>query len=733
MDTNPLRHGGFTLPSQEGMDKETLMLASKWGADAIRDSDGTQLSDDLLDLGLDVYSTLCLIRLDQDWARKHPEALQQMVLCTERITCKGEGPLSVYLLEQYFDQQFQVNWKSDPAKYWEVIDRTSGEVVSADQWKTDADAGTVVLSNPLPFHEYTVSFLAYQVWETTSMYNHLTNDWGDRPHQMPVDPRHPQTRAHLETLLQEWIDRHPRTAVVRFTSMAYQFSVMRGASSKRLYRDWAGYHGTVSPLAFDVFEATYGYRIRPETFVQAGYRSHTDAVPDKAYLDWIRFTEDFLMDLVKSWVDRVHANGKKAYFFYCDHYIGMEPYRERFHELGLDGVISPVIDGPEYRKNADCTENMVREVRMYPYFFPTEGERPVFAEGGDPVKECRYRWQHVRRALLRNCVDRIGYGGYLDLAMQYPEFLDTVEEVAREFRFIKHHGGQTGPYNHGVKVGVLTAWGRMRSWHSEGAADFGFLECLSGLPFDVQFISFEEVVAGKAAAFDVLINYGPEGTSWSGGQHWLNPEVLVRLRQFVFEGGALVGVHEPTAIHSGGRYFQLADVFGVDKRHVLARNTECLAEPLRGARHPIISGMETAEILEQLGCESGVSVTGEGVTLLAGTKENVGLAVHEYGKGRSVFMAREAYSVQLCALLKRVLFWAGKVELHNQVVAWDATSPAVETAYFPSKQTCIVINNTVESVDFTLHDAMGTGHKLSLGPLGIKGFSVEAGNLGSEL
>jgi hypothetical protein len=54
------------------MDKETLELARKWGADAIRDSDGTELSADLLDLGLDVYSTLCLIRMDQEWAKANP-------------------------------------------------------------------------------------------------------------------------------------------------------------------------------------------------------------------------------------------------------------------------------------------------------------------------------------------------------------------------------------------------------------------------------------------------------------------------------------------------------------------------------------------------------------------------------------------------------------------------------------------------------------------------------------
>ena len=37
--------GGFTLPGESGQEKLTLELAKKWGADVIRDSDGTQLSD----------------------------------------------------------------------------------------------------------------------------------------------------------------------------------------------------------------------------------------------------------------------------------------------------------------------------------------------------------------------------------------------------------------------------------------------------------------------------------------------------------------------------------------------------------------------------------------------------------------------------------------------------------------------------------------------------------------
>ena len=36
--------GGFTLPGEAGYEDLTLRLAEEWGADVIRDSDGTKLS-----------------------------------------------------------------------------------------------------------------------------------------------------------------------------------------------------------------------------------------------------------------------------------------------------------------------------------------------------------------------------------------------------------------------------------------------------------------------------------------------------------------------------------------------------------------------------------------------------------------------------------------------------------------------------------------------------------------
>ena len=54
--------GGFTLPGEAGYEKLTLELAKKWGADVIRDSDGTELSPEITEAGYGIYSTICIIR-----------------------------------------------------------------------------------------------------------------------------------------------------------------------------------------------------------------------------------------------------------------------------------------------------------------------------------------------------------------------------------------------------------------------------------------------------------------------------------------------------------------------------------------------------------------------------------------------------------------------------------------------------------------------------------------------
>lgn len=54
-----VERGSFTLPGEAGYEKLTLELAEKWGADVIRDSDGTVLSDEITKAGWVIRKHCC--------------------------------------------------------------------------------------------------------------------------------------------------------------------------------------------------------------------------------------------------------------------------------------------------------------------------------------------------------------------------------------------------------------------------------------------------------------------------------------------------------------------------------------------------------------------------------------------------------------------------------------------------------------------------------------------------
>lgn len=92
--------GAFTLPGESGYEALTLALAERWGADVIRDSDGTQLSDEIINAGYGIYSTICIIRDHNEWATQNSDKLQQSFLITNPKVAV-EDYLSIYLMEDF--------------------------------------------------------------------------------------------------------------------------------------------------------------------------------------------------------------------------------------------------------------------------------------------------------------------------------------------------------------------------------------------------------------------------------------------------------------------------------------------------------------------------------------------------------------------------------------------------------------------------------------------------------
>ncbi|SCJ38480.1 D-galactosyl-beta-1-_4-L-rhamnose phosphorylase [uncultured Blautia sp.] len=109
--------GGFTLPGEAGYEALTLKMADKWGADVIRDSDGTVLSSEILNSGYGIYSTICIIRDHNEWAKAHPQQLQQTFLMTDPELASSDV-LEVEIMKGFFREQFQVNNTEAAMKYW---------------------------------------------------------------------------------------------------------------------------------------------------------------------------------------------------------------------------------------------------------------------------------------------------------------------------------------------------------------------------------------------------------------------------------------------------------------------------------------------------------------------------------------------------------------------------------------------------------------------------------------
>ncbi len=107
-------------------------------------------------------------------------------------------------------------------------------------------------------------------WDPTQMYNHITNNWGDKAKEIPFDVRYPNSKQHMADTLRAWCEANPKVDVVRFTTFFYHFTLFFNDKGKEKFVDWFGYGSSVSPKALEAFEQEYGYRLVAEDFIQAG-------------------------------------------------------------------------------------------------------------------------------------------------------------------------------------------------------------------------------------------------------------------------------------------------------------------------------------------------------------------------------------------------------------------------------------------------------------------------------
>ena len=703
-----MKKGQVTVPTDVDVIEDTINIINRWKADAIRDCDGTDMPEELRKMDIKQYATYYTTRKDNAWAQANPDEIQQMYLMSDYVTAK-DTELRIQIMQHYYKDQLKPNTINDIHRWWEVIDRTTDLPVT--DWEYDEEKREVIIHNTIPYHAYTVSFLAFVIWDPVHMYNALTNDWKNEEHQMTFDVRQPKTQKYVKEKLKKFCKEREDVNVVRFTTFFHQFTLQFNEFAKEKFVDWFGYSGSVSPYILEKFEKEVGYPFRPEFIINKSFNNSTFCVPTKEYLDFMDFQQREVCALAKELVQICHDAGKEAMMFLGDHWIGTEPFGKYFKEIGLDAVVGSVGNGTTLRLISDIKDVKYTEGRFLPYFFPD-----TFYEGGDPLKEAKVNWVTARRAILRKPVDRIGYGGYLKLALKFPEFIDYIESVCDEFRELYEHVNKQTPYNL-LTVGVLNCWGELRRWGTHMVAHAlpykqtysydGVMESLSGFPFDVKFISFDDLRKNPELldSIDVLINAGDAYTAYSGGKEF-DPEIVALLRKYVDNGGGFIGVGEPTANEGGGKYFTLYDVLGVDEELGFTLSHDKYNWDVH--EHFITEQLEH----EDYGEEVRNIYALDGTKVLSVENQNVNLAVNEYGKGRSVYMNGLPFSFENARLLYRSIFYAAGKEADMK--KWYSENYNAEVNVYPSTNSFCVVNNTYEPLDTVIYKGDGSSFELHM-------------------
>ena len=153
----------------------------------------------------------------------------------------------------------------------------------------------------------------------------------------------------------------------------------------------------------------------------------------------------------------------------------------------------------------------------------------------------------------------------------------------------------------------MSYWGRQNSWMFNGnftddtkpeTIGYGtFFNAICGQPVDVDFISFDDIINGKIDIdqYDVLVNTGLEGSSFQGDFYWKNETLLTKIRRYVANGGGFLGIGNPSGYFYQGKYFQLADILGVEKELGF---TYCKNKffPEENKKHWIVSDIKMANV-----------------------------------------------------------------------------------------------------------------------------------------
>ena len=311
-------------------------------------------------------------------------------------------------------------------------------------------------------------------------------------------------------------------------------------------------------------------------------------------------------------------------------------------------------------------------------------------------------WKPVRRALLRASVDRIGLGGYLHLLESAPEFIECITRITDEFYVLKQMHKHGSPYVLRSRIAVLHYWGNLRSWTLSGHLHETYMhdlihviESLSGLPFDVSFINFEDVKEDKLNEFDVIINAGTAGSAWSGGTCWEDQKVIEKITKWVYNGGAFIGINEPSATPGYDMFFRMGHVLGIDKdtgdRVCHGKWTKCEKQVLT------LKNRDTVPVESLLidGCTvgncQGIYLTRSETEVLRYENDIPVVTAAAFGNGVGIYLASYRHTLENARMLMNLILYSSGERLGQDGIT---DNPYVDCAYYPESHKLIFANNS---------------------------------------
>lgn len=190
-----------------------------------------------------------------------------------------------------------------------------------------------------------------------------------------------------------------------------------------------------------------------------------------------------------------------------------------------------------------------------------------------------------------------------------------------------------------------------------------------------------------------------------------------------------MGVGEPCAVHHNGRFFQLADVLGVDKELGYTLSTDKY-DTKQAQGHFITEDMEVNPADGHEGLPpidfgesmKNVYALGGDTEIVEYSDHEVHLSVHGYGKGRGVYIAGLPYSYMNTRILLRSMYYAAARE--RDMKKWYADNIYCEVHAYPETGKYAVVNNSSRPQVSMVYDGQGNGTGVELKPCEIRWFSM---------